>query len=1112
MKKKLLITLLSLVCIMCLSFGLAACGDRSSESSHTHNYQWVDNGDGTHKQHCPNSGCNAPYINSGNHVWGANDKCECGAIKPPEGHTHNYQWVDNGDGTHKQHCQNSDCNAPDINSGSHVWGANDRCVCGANKPVDDHTHNYQWVDNGDGTHKQHCSNSGCDTPDINSGSHVWGANDKCECGATKPVPATQGLAYDFDSIGQVYTLTGLGEATDTDIIIPDTYEGYPVKYIGQSAFEGTAITSVKFGKNVLTVETSAFKDCTKLKNVDINLRCNTFFYSCFAGCTALERIELPKYSSYNYITVMSGMFKDCTALQYADLGKALTIDGNFFNGCSALQTVIADNMTSFIGYDDMFAGCTNLATFNIPDKVKRVSASWFQDTKLLTQSNNIKYVGTWAVGFVDDEQATSTLSFRSGTTGIDAYSFANDNVTDVYLPSTLKHIYGQFGSMKNIANFHLTDLSAYLRLEVSEYGLVSSLESKPYRMYLNGTELTNLVIPTTITEIPAGAFYNCQSIQTVNIHSNVTEIGRNAFKYCKKIAYTEYKNGKYIGEIGGAVVLFGLTNKAATSFEFAPNTVVISESAFASSSIQSITIPDSVKVIGTSAFEGCKSLTSVTLPSGLTEIAECMFRWCTSLSDITVPDSVTVVRGGAFDQCSSLTKLPFGPNSKLERIDNAYVYNTYNQYGAFSNSGLQQISLPTTLTYIGSYAFKNCKNFNELTIGSTVTYIGHHSFENCKMITLVINGTSNTEIGANAFSSCSQLESADIKVRFINTSAFSSCRALRDLTLHEGLIQLAYSVFSNCTSLYTVTLPSTLLYIQKDTFNYCDKLVEVQNLSDVNITKDEIKSMRLLRKAATPSAIFKEDGFVFFRDAEEGKTYLLLYEGSETEVTLPVIDGGYELFKSALTSCAFTKVTIPQGVTVIADMAFGSCKSLSELHISADVQSISSSAFNNCDNLTTIEVDENNAFYSVIDGIMYDKAVTDILWTSPTLSGRVVIPETVLIICESDFEEKDQITEVVLKGVTEIEWFAFYGCDKLESIVLPNTITFIGESAFEECTELRYVYYTGTAEDWATIEIEDFALPDDAVIYYFSEEEPQSAGNYWHYDGNGNPVVWQAAN
>lgn len=65
----------------------------------------------------------------------------CNADRSPEAkHTHNYQWVDNKDGTHKQHCGVDGCNEPDINVGSHNFSVNDICVCGSKKPVPDKTY------------------------------------------------------------------------------------------------------------------------------------------------------------------------------------------------------------------------------------------------------------------------------------------------------------------------------------------------------------------------------------------------------------------------------------------------------------------------------------------------------------------------------------------------------------------------------------------------------------------------------------------------------------------------------------------------------------------------------------------------------------------------------------------------------------------------------------------------------------------------------------------------------------------------------------------------------------------------------------------------------------
>ena len=87
MKRKFLITLMSLICVLSFAFGLTACGDTTtpddSGGTHTHIYVWTDNNDGTHKQHCSVSGCDAPDINIENHVWGKDNKCEkCKAAKP----------------------------------------------------------------------------------------------------------------------------------------------------------------------------------------------------------------------------------------------------------------------------------------------------------------------------------------------------------------------------------------------------------------------------------------------------------------------------------------------------------------------------------------------------------------------------------------------------------------------------------------------------------------------------------------------------------------------------------------------------------------------------------------------------------------------------------------------------------------------------------------------------------------------------------------------------------------------------------------------------------------------------------------------------------------------
>ncbi|MCM1297223.1 MAG: S-layer homology domain-containing protein, partial [Muribaculaceae bacterium] len=159
---------------------------------HEHEYtDYVDNGDGTHSGKCA---CGEVSTEKVAHVYGEDNKCVCGAVKAvepePPVHEHEYTtYVDNGDGTHSQKCACGEVSAEKV---AHVYGEDNKCVCGAVKSVEPqppvHEHEYTtYVDNGDGTHSGKCA---CGEVSTEKVAHSYGEDDKCVCGATKPASTT----------------------------------------------------------------------------------------------------------------------------------------------------------------------------------------------------------------------------------------------------------------------------------------------------------------------------------------------------------------------------------------------------------------------------------------------------------------------------------------------------------------------------------------------------------------------------------------------------------------------------------------------------------------------------------------------------------------------------------------------------------------------------------------------------------------------------------------------------------------------------------------------------------------------------------------------------------
>ena len=240
---------------------------------------------------------------------------------------------------------------------------------------------------------------------------------------------------------------------------------------------------------------------------------------------------------------------------------------------------------------------------------------------------------------------------------------------------------------------------------------------------------------------------------------------------------------------------------------------------------------------------------------------------------------------------------------------------------------------------------------------------------------------------------------------------------------------------------------------------------------------------------------------------------------------------------------SLVSVNIPYGITTIGEQTFKKCESLVDIVIPETVTTIGASVFSQCLQLKTVILPEgltslgSDAFNSceALEEITIPDGVTEIsiylfAWCfslktvtygeNVTRIGRgafkncvslesFTIGEKVTLIEQAAFEGCASLAAIVIPdAVAEIHADAFKGCENLETVILGTGIRRLGDNVFQGCDELNMVYYRGTQEDWAQVELSEKSLNENITIYFYSETQPTQPGNYWRYV-DGVPAPWE---
>ena len=295
-------------------------------------------------------------------------------------------------------------------------------------------------------------------------------------------------------------------------------------------------------------------------------------------------------------------------------------------------------------------------------------------------------------------------------------------------------------------------------------------------------------------------------------------------------------------------------------------------------------------------------------------------------------------------QNTSTQNLDMNRDSQLRKI-------TFIGNYAFSECrNLKNVHIASSVTSIGEYAFEDCSSLKSATIPSSVTSIGDKAFEGCRSLTSINIPSSVTSIGEYAFEDCSSLTSINIpsSVTSIGKAAFYRCSSLTSITIPSSVTSIGGSAFAGCSSLTSITIPSSVTSIGGSAFAGCSSLTSITIPSSVtSIGGLAFAGCSNLASVTIPSSVASIGGSTFYGCR------------SLTSITIP--SSVTSIGREAFAGCSnLASVYISSSVTSIGEVAFSYCSNLASVYISSSVTSIGEVAFSYCSNLTSVVFKGNN--------------------------------------------------------------------------------------------------------------------------------------------------------
>ena len=643
-----------------------------------------------------------------------------------------------------------------------------------------------------------------------------------------------------------------------------------LRTIGNYAFSHcSAFGSITLSNGITDIGSNAFKGCSEIANVSIAPSVATIGEGAFSECPKLAGVHITSLEAWCNITFGNATANPLSSAEFFYLQggeiKKLTIPATIteiksyaFCGGDMSEIVLHSGISRF-GIS-AFADCTGklVANCNIPNYDNEESGA-FVGSKFseVIIGEGVKYIGGYAFAGCS---TISDLSLPNSLMLIGSYSFKGcEGLSSLTIPQSLRRCgKGAFEGCCALRELHISDLAAWFGIVFEEATANPIHIAKG--LYLNGTKLSHIEVPQSVTKIGDYALYNCQSLNTITLHNAITEIGNSALAGC---------NGLTALSLPASITTFGISPFAECTGELTvgcniPSASSSANSPFCGSKFSQATFAEGIKTIGDYTLYNCSTIEQITIPKGVEEVGSYALYGCkgkiridcnipsaeseydsifygTSFDEITLGRNVASIGSGTFTGCTGtlIVECEIPASSSASE-------------GAFYGASVTKVVIGEEVSTIGDYAFRGCTKIAEVEFGSSVKSIGSYAFANCNALGSIALPQSVESIGKMAFYNCNSLSTTELgaNIAVLSKYAFYGCSgeifingnlpaaastsegafngaSFTKATFGGSATTIGSYLMGGCSTLESVTIGAGIASIEKNAFENCTALTTI---------------------------------------------------------------------------------------------------------------------------------------------------------------------------------------------------------------------------------------------------------------------------------------------